>query len=604
MKSLLRLVILLFLCGIALVSVRTVHARPQGAGGSSNGISVGNGSVRIRYEINTTTGSTTEQSKTTTATGEYIQSYESRAQLMKDGSVSFTERILYHFPEPRHGIFRMIPYIKTNDNGKQYAMAIDNFSVTDENNTPYQFSVTDDGGAKTYKIGDPDETIDGLHWYVLTYTVKGALTYFPGHDELYWNAVGTSWQIPMLQASAIVTLPEPIPDDAVHMNCFVGGAGSKETACTTSYKNRDITITSQRILTAGEGLTYTVGIPKGTVAVLEATEVIPWYNTVQGRILLAVFGIAAFFWYIVAPIVVVIKWWTSGRDPKPAMGEVSAWFAPPKTPSRRLLTPAETGTLVDEKADLRDIYASIIDLARRGYIKIIETKKNAFDFEKMKDWVADTALLPFERELLSGIFSSGDRVSIASLDVVKTLEKVKSMLYESLVNEKFFPSNPNTLRGWYVALGVLSVVFFNPVLLLVSLIFGQAMPKKTLFGAEQAAVARSLKNFLTSQDKQLAFQAKNQLMFEKLLPFAVAFGVEGIWAERFKELGLKNPDWYQSSTGTRFNSVVFARSIGSGMSVSFAASITAHASTGHSSGFSSGGGFSGGGGGGGGGGSW
>jgi len=604
MKFLSRFFALLIVFGALFLSARSVAAKPQGAGSPSNGISVGNGSVRIHYEVNTTTGSSNEQSVTTTATGEYIQSYASQAQVQKDGSVNVTERLLYHFPEPRHGIFRTIPYIKTNENGKQYAMSIENFSVADENNNPYQFTVSDTGEVKTYKIGDPDETIEGLHWYILRYTVKGSLTYFPGHDELYWNAVGTAWQIPILKATAVISLPEALPDAEVHTNCFVGNMGSKETFCTANYKNSEVTVSADRVLTAGEGLTYTVGFPKGMVAVLEPTEVIPWYDTPGGKILLVVIAIAAFLWYVVAPIFVIAKWWTTGRDPKPAMGEVAAWFAPPKNTHRRMLTPAETGTLVDEKADLRDIYASIIDLARRGYLKIIETKKNTFEFEKIKDWNTDSDLQPFERELLTGIFASKDRVRVASLDIAKTLEKVKSMLYESLVNDKFFPTNPNTLRGWYVALAVLSVVFFNPVLLLVSLIFGQGMPRKTLFGAEQAMIARSLKNFLVSQDKQLAFQAKNQLMFEKLLPYAVAFGVEAIWAERFKELGLKNPDWYQSSTGSRFNSVVFAHSIGNGMSVSFAASISAHASTGHSSGFSSGGGFSGGGGGGGGGGSW
>jgi hypothetical protein len=603
MKSLVRFFALLAVFGAFLLSARSVAAKPQGAG-SPNGISVGNGSVRIHYEVTTTTESTKEQSVTTTATGEYIQSYASRAEVQKDGSIIVTERLLYHFPEPRHGIFRTIPYVKPNENGKQYAMSIEDFSVADENNNPYQFSVSDSGGVKTYKIGDPDRTIEGLHWYILRYTVKGALTYFPGHDELYWNAVGTAWQIPILTATAVISMPEALPPAEVQANCFVGNAGSKETFCTTQYKNGEVTVTADRVLTAGEGLTYTVGFPKGTVAVLEPTEVIPWYDTPGGKILLVVIAVAAFLWYIVAPIFVIVKWWRSGRDPKPAMGEVSAWFAPPKTPHRRPLTPAETGTLVDEKADLRDIYASIIDLARRGYLKIIETKKNTFAFEKVKDWDTDTDLLPFERELLSGIFATKEHVNVSSLDIAKTLEKVKSLLYESLVSDKFFPSNPNTLRGWYVALGIIALVFFNPVLLLVSLVFGQAMPRKTLFGAEQAMIARSLKNFLVSQDKQLAFQAKNQLMFEKLLPYAVAFGVEAIWAERFKELGLKNPEWYQSSTGSRFNSVVFAHSIGRGMSVSFAASISAHASTGHSSGFSSGGGFSGGGGGGGGGGSW
>jgi uncharacterized membrane protein len=286
------------------------------------------------------------------------------------------------------------------------------------------------------------------------------------------------------------------------------------------------------------------------------------------------------------------------------MGETKAWFSPPKTMRHRVLTPAETGTLVDERADLRDIYASIVDLARRGYLKIIETKKNEFDLEKMKDWPVEGDTLPFQRELLSGIFTSKNRVSIKSLNLITTLEKVKSMLYESLVANKFFPSNPNTLRNWYIALSVLAFITFNPILFLVALIFGQHMPKKTMFGAEQSAVARALKNFLVSQDKQLAFQAKNQMMFEKLLAFAVAFGVEEIWASRFKSFGIKNPDWYQSSTGSRFNSVVFAHNLANGMSRSFASSIAAHSSSGHSSGFSSGGGFSGGGGGGGGGGSW
>ena len=93
-------------------------------------------------------------------------------------------------------------------------------------------------------------------------------------------------------------------------------------------------------------------------------------------------------------------------------------------------------------------------------------------------------------------------------------------------------------------------------------------------------------------------------MFEKLLPYAVAFGVEKIWAERFKDIDIKPPDWYEGKDMTVFNSVIFASSLGRSLS-SFRSSATPTTSSkGFSSGFSSGGGFSGGGGGGGGGGSW
>ena len=42
------------------------------------------------------------------------------------------------------------------------------------------------------------------------------------------------------------------------------------------------------------------------------------------------------------------------------------------------LTPAEVGTLVDEQVDLRDISATIIDLAVRGYLKIEEVGSNSW----------------------------------------------------------------------------------------------------------------------------------------------------------------------------------------------------------------------------------
>jgi len=91
-------------------------------------------------------------------------------------------------------------------------------------------------------------------------------------------------------------------------------------------------------------------------------------------------------------------------------------------------------------------------------------------------------------------------------------------------------------------------------------------------------------------------------MFEKLLPFAVAFGVERIWAKRFESLHIAPPSWYRSYSTTRFNSMMLVNSLNSSFRTVATSATPTRSSTGHSSGFS--GGFSGGGGGGGGGGSW
>lgn len=534
---------------------------------------------------------------------EHIQQYDTTVVIRKDGSIGVTERIDYFFSSPRHGIYRNIPVIKTNTDGKRFKMTLTDISVTDEQGIAYAFTDSKDGDNEVFKIGDAGKTLSGSHWYVLTYTVLGALTHFPGHDELYWNSVGTQWPVPVAKSKITVTLPQSIARTDLNATCFVGVKGATGKDCTISVTDDSVTVNVGRQLEANEGETVVVGFPKGIVGVLEPKELVPFFTTQLGKILLVFLGLAALLWYVITPILVIRTWWKTGRDPKPMMGEVSAWFSPPKTRKLRDLTPAETGTLVDESADLSDIYATLVDLARRGYMKIIEIKKGVFDFEKQKDWKKDTGIQPFEGKLLRAVFESDDRVSLADLDLHDTFESVKKQLYTSLVSDGFFPENPQKVRGMYYVLAGFAFFTGNLFLFLAALIFGKNMPRKTPYGVQQAMIAKSLKNFLVSQDRKLSFQAKNQMMFEKLLPYAVAFGVEEIWAARFKDLSLKQPDWYESTTGGSFNTVLFTQNIGRAASVSFASSVTAKSSSGFSSGFS-GGGSSGGGGGGGGGGSW
>jgi uncharacterized membrane protein YgcG len=465
------------------------------------------------------------------------------------------------------------------------------------------FTTSTNGDNEELKIGDANNLITGDHVYDISYHVAGALTYFSGHDELYWNTVGTSWEVPITEASTQVTLPQAVADADFNTTCFVGAQGANGTDCSLSKTGGSVIMEVDRELNPYEGASIVVGFPKGIVAVLNPTLVVPFFATIVGKITLVIILIAILLWYIIAPILVIRKWWTSGRDPTPPMGEVSAWFSPPRTSKLRDLTPAETGTLVDETVDLKDIYSSLVDLARRGYMKIIETKKGVFDFQKQKDWKKDADIQPFEDTLLSAIFEDETRVSLKDLDLVATFSTVKNQIYTSMVADGFFPENPQKVLTKYYILAGCAFMTGNIILCLVALIFGKNMPRKTDFGAQQAVIAKSLKHFLESQELELKFQASKQMMFEKLLPYAIAFGVEVIWAKRFADLGLTQPKWYVSPNGSSFNTIVFANSIGRSASMSFASSVMAKSSTGYSSGFS-GGGFSGGGGGGGGGGSW
>jgi hypothetical protein len=533
---------------------------------------------------------------------EKIDNFYSEININKNGIINVLEDIKYDFGSLyKHGIYRNIPYIKTNQDGKKYILDIKVQSVTDENNKDYTYTLLRENQNLKIKIGDADRIISGTHSYLINYLVSGALTYFNDYDELYWNATGNEWQVPIINSSSKVVLPENVDISKIKFACFTGTYKSSEESCSGNTDTKNIQFQTTRNLSANEGLTVVVGFPKKIVAVLEPKEYISFWETLLGKIIKFIFFILIFFWYLFYPLYIVYRWFRYGRDPRGTVGEVRAWYDPPKTKSGRNLTPSEVGSLTDETVHLRDVSSAIVDLARRGYLKIIEKKKNDIYFEKIKNFSNDKKLLDFEKKLLDGIFEEKDNVKVKDLRLFQTVYDVKNNLYESLVKESFFPKNPNKIRNFYYGIAVLAFLTFNIPTAILCLIFGRIMPRKTEFGATASNIGKSLKNFLSSQERQLEFQAKNQMFFEKLLPYAVAFGVEKIWANKFKNINLQPPDWYQGYSNS-FNSTMLVNSLNSSFKSVSASSVSS--SSGFSSGFSSGGGFSGGGGGGGGGGSW
>jgi uncharacterized membrane protein len=541
------------------------------------------------------------------AQGERIDAFDVRIAVGEDGIFGVREIIHYNFDDfERHGIFRDIPYIKTNESGKRFALEFTDLRVTDGRGSAYQFEKSKEDGNIRLKIGDPDKTITGAHTYDIGYSVGGGLTYFSDHDELYWNAIGTNWEIPIDAAAIEVTLPTRVDAKDIRVACFTGPARGEESDCTEKVVNGNtVEVVATRPLESYEGLTVVVGFPKGIVATLEPVQIDAYKDTWWWKALVfiatVIILVVAILWYVVSPFYFIYKWYRYGRDPKPAIGEARAWFSQPTGRGRRLLTPGETGTLIDETAGMHEIVATIVDLAHRGYLTIEERTDGDFYLHKKSDSVAE--LRPHERTFMEDIFVGKKEVQVKKASWIAPVAKMKKQLYEAAVSEGFFDQNPETQRNKYYALGAVALITFNLPLAVVAFVFGSAMPAKTPVGAQAAAVARSLRNFLISQEKKLAFQAKHKMLFEKLLPFATAFGVELVWAKRFARINVPQPSWYQGTSSTRFNTYVFTRSFHN----SFATSV-AHAATptSSSSGFSSGfsGGSSGGGGGGGGGGSW
>jgi hypothetical protein len=114
-----------------------------------------------------------------------------------------------------------------------------------------------------------------------------------------------------------------------------------------------VTFTATRALGPGEGLTVAVGWQPGAVARPPAPS--------QLR------RNAAWGWPALFPIMALLfalgQWREKGRDPE--RRAISVQYEPPED-----LSPAEVGTLVDHKAEIHDITATLVDLAVRGYVHI------------------------------------------------------------------------------------------------------------------------------------------------------------------------------------------------------------------------------------------
>ena len=126
--------------------------------------------------------------------------------------------------------------------------------------TPVQYTLEDVDSTLRIRIGDPDRTITGRHDYTITYRVEGTLNGFPDHDELYWNAIGADWEVPIEQAAVTVSAPAPVGQVA----CHVGPVGSTR-SCASSETDGRTGAFAATGLEPNEGVTVVVRFPTGAV---------------------------------------------------------------------------------------------------------------------------------------------------------------------------------------------------------------------------------------------------------------------------------------------------------------------------------------------------
>ena len=556
------------------------------------------------------------------------------------------EKLTAVFPETdqNHGIQRAIPL---NYDGHSTDLTLE--SVEDSEGVPLPYVAEESGGFLLVTIAS-DDFVHGSRTYVLTYTQRD-VTLTPsdggGNQEFYWDVNGTGWAQPFDSVVAVVLMPGWIANALTgSASCYQGTAGA--TSECSSLERAALGNSAEFTATAnavgpGENLTVAIEFVPGTFAVRETGFFASPFGLVL--LLLAALGVAV----VVTTVIIRSTRW---RD-HPGRGIIIAEYGPPPG-----VTPLVAATVFGRTS--KAVAAAILNLAVSGKILVLDQgemseretgirshrgTKVLQDF--VLELVASDGVTSEETDLLKALFGaelipgSHRGLSVVDAGVNRKIAKVRAKVLKSTRTSGIRGSIHKALPAVLIAVATLALItgiplaislaqdgfggpipFLLAMLLIVSafltLVFSVNVHPLTEAGAAMRDHLRGLREFivLAEADRLRVLQSPTGALrvpvdvtdkrvrltlTEKVLPFAVLFGLEKEWSQELANVYAENqtqPTWYAG--GPSFNAVIFAASLTT-FSSAVSSSWTASSSS-SSMGGSGGGGFSGGGGGGGGGG--
>lgn len=583
-------------------------------------------------------------------------SFDAIYELSRDGSgrsaLHTVETLVAVFPEydQNRGIRRALV-----TDYKGHSTSIDIVSVTDGNAVPRSFEVSTEGEFTILTIAVPQgQYVHGEQTYVIEYTQSDVtatstdLADGATRDEFYWDTNGTGWAQPFGEVSATVRVhADLIPALTGEARCYYGYDGTSD-RCQIAGDDGEFSA-SVSDLFPYQNMTVVVSFDEGTFAGAPFWAYVPILALIAATLVL--FGL------IFALVVRFVFW----RD-APGRGIVIAQYEPPAGLSALLAANIIGKPKKGMAAAIVDLAVQknlrILE-HDQGWSKVFGVQKlSSADLAPDEQRVMGAlfsinpfsvgGILPGLKNILSVGGSTPQPVPDPAGEV-RWLTKGDTVLGQQVVAltkavEK--EAEAGGLRrkpSWRPMLIVVGSMVLAGLLLIVQTIFGgdsemsivvgvvglNAVPWIAIFaagllaprrplttkGAELREHLEGLREFIrvAEADRLQMLQSVSGAervttsdrtaivkIYERLLPYAVIFGLEKEWADEIsKYYDTDPPDWYSGSSG--FHVAAFSAglaSLSSSVSTSYSGSSGSSSSGGGGGGGSSGGGGGGGGGGG------
>lgn len=534
-----------------------------------------------------------------------ISEFKSNITLEQNTDIKVEEEITYFFSYPGHGIYRDIPsrYRVQLTLARPVTIKLDELYYYKKNEPSLKYGNYEkslESGYTRFKIGEAETLIEGEYVYVIKYTMKNAVNYFDDHDELYLNIAGNLWEVPIQKLTTTITVPGEITEKI----CYTGITGSTQSDCTfKDISETETSITLTKPLDIGEDLTVAISMPKHTLKDVRGAQTVAF--------LLSNIGLLLPVPTLILGLMLIKK---NGKSKKLT---TIPHYEPPKN-----MFPMLAGAIFTKALTPKHITAQIVQMAIDGYIKIRQEGKRSYILEK--DHIEKNISEDTVRALYADLFKGKNEVNINDIpsDFYTTVNSLKKSIDTKLYDDKYFSKERKKLWNKFLFIGLFGIfgifMIATPLALIAAtgwtigiaissiilIILTSKIELRDTLGNEIFAELEGLKMYINTAEKhRIEFHndpEKYLGVFEKLLPYAIIFGLEKKWAREFEDMYKEPPSWYAGDIST-FNTLVLANSISS-VSRGIQTSSTppsSHSSFGGSgfSGGSSGGGFGGGGGG-------
>ncbi|HEV8184038.1 MAG TPA: hypothetical protein VGQ61_16775, partial [Candidatus Angelobacter sp.] len=184
----------------------------------------------------------------------------------------------------------------------------------------------------------------------------------------------------------------------------------------------------------------------------------------------------------------------------------------------------------DGSVDPRDITSVLIDMAVRGYVKIVETQHKGFlsstkdyEFHLLKDQGDWKDLTDYERAMLQQVFAGGQVTLLSNLrnHFYTALPMIKSEIMGALKSKGMYSVDPDSAKGYwglglllvalpYAALQVMGVADFlssvplaigsGLIALTIIIIIGKQLAATSLKGARTQVQIQGFQEFMNRVD--------------------------------------------------------------------------------------------------------